>query len=75
MLNFLDQCKAHGGPVTKTRINILEDFTFKYLQIETLYLKKAIAPNIKIKHRSDVDPVTNKSKMSNVIAEQFEKEH
>ena len=72
-LKLLDPCKTHGGPVGKTSIQILEDFTLKHLQIGTRYLKNKIAPNLKIKHRSDVNPVTKNYKMISVSAEHLKK--
>ena len=67
VLKLFDQCKTHWGPVT----HILEDFKLKDLQIETCYLKNTITPNLRINHRSDVDPVKNKYQMINVSAEQL----
>ena len=37
VLKLLNQCKTYGGPVTKTSIFILEDFTLEDLQIETRF--------------------------------------
>ena len=50
---------------------MVEDYTPKDLYTETHYLNNTIAPNLNIKHRIDVDPVTKKYKMISVNAEQL----
>ena len=57
------------GEQWKKKFFFLEDFALNDLRIKTHYFKNKIAPNLKIKYRSDVDP--EKYKMTNVSDEQL----
>ena len=73
VLKLLDQCKAHGGPVTKTSIDLLDELTLEDLRIEALYLKNTLAPQLKIKKRSDVDPISKRYRMIDFTPETLRK--
>ena len=54
MLTNLAECKKHGGPLTAFDIKCIDDLNYHQVLLETGYLKKTIAPNIKIKRKREI---------------------
>ena len=53
MMENLEACKAHGGPITEEDLPKLDSFTYEQLVIEVGYLKKTIAPQLRFKRKVD----------------------
>ena len=50
-LRTLDSCKEHGGPVTSSTLDKLDDLQYQELLSEVSYLRLTIAPEIKQQRR------------------------
>ena len=64
-LVILDKCKAHGGPVTLSSLNILDKLSETQLSTEISYLRHTIAPDIKQKQRIKVEGRYKMQKFTN----------
>jgi hypothetical protein len=64
MLENLQACKAHGGPITEKDMCKLDSLTYDQLVIEVGYLKKTIAPQLQFKRKVE-------KKMVNFTGEQL----
>ena len=53
MLTNLTECKKHGGPLTAFDIERIDDLNYDQVLLEAGYLKKTIAPNIRIKRKEE----------------------
>ena len=53
VIRILEECKKHGGPLTVSDINKLDNLSDKQVETEAAYLKKTIAPNIRFKRKVD----------------------
>ena len=51
MLTNLAECKKHKGPLTAFDIKRIDDLNDDQVLLEAGYLKKTIAPNIRIKRK------------------------
>lgn len=51
--------------MTQTCVHLLETWNLDELQLETLYLKNKLASHLKVKYRSDTDPITKRYNMIN----------
>ena len=69
IFKLLDQCKAHGGPVTNSTLTLLDTFSHDKCMCEVLYLKNVIAQHLKIKKRTDLDPLTKRYKIVDIPAD------
>ena len=51
VLEDLEKCKAHGGPITEKDIHKLDGMTYDELIHEVGYLKRTIAPQLRLKQK------------------------
>ena len=63
-LKLLDQCKIHGGPLTKTSLHLLDSLILDQLLVEVCYLRCTIAPSIRQKRQ--VKGENGQYKMENI---------
>ena len=50
-MKILEKCKAHGGPLTLSDINVLDTLSDEEVILEAKYLKKTAAPNLRLKRK------------------------
>lgn len=53
LMENLEACKAHGGPITKNDLHKLDSLTYEELSLEVGYLKKTIAPKLRFRRKVD----------------------
>ena len=53
VIENLELCKIHGGPLTAKDIDRLDDLTAEEVLVEAKYLKKTVASNIRLKRKVD----------------------
>ena len=78
ILESLEKCKAHGGPLTPGDISKLDELTDEQIILEAKYLKKTVASNIRLKHKEgkkmiDFSPEEIKQQIRDVFKLSLEK--
>ena len=70
LLQTIDICKQHGGPVTDNKLELVESLSEKQLISEIVFLRLTVAPNIRQQRRVK-DPNTGKFRVENLLLKNF----
>ncbi len=74
LILLIDECRQHGGPVTKDNILLIDRLDLLQLQREVKMLKVNGYTSLRLRKRSDRNPVTGKFTMSSLDEEQLRRD-
>ena len=70
LLQTIDICKQHGGPLTDNNLELAESLSEKQLISEIVFLRLTVAPNIR-QQRRVTDFNTGKFRVENLLLKNF----